>query len=518
MRRIASLTSLALAMLLAGAQTARADYGDDSRTAKGAAFGSPRAPLGKCLRLLSDATGVALTAAPALATEPLVGYVPRRPLRETMQALEDLYDGQWVAVSGSPAGYRLDPEPNRAKAAAATRAVAFKEFRKTIDDAAADAMRRVKAGEPLPASQDQKSRLLPLLLWAQLPSPDRDRVLNGQTITISIPVAQVGAIHELIIGIATKSMAPPIAPALATYDMDDRTDLGVPSLRARATVLRENSIVGAIGSVEFIKQPGAPRPPDSPEGDPVLPAGIGDAGRFNGERDEILVKLAEEAGLPILSRQRVQGGSARTVVAGGKRLSEVMADLSASVDANYRPTARGFHLFRSRTEVIDRVGLPIDSVVQHYLAQRPALSQIVPFATLSLLAPLSPFQLAVLQRSNLASDDAGIARQIFAVMRFYQSLKPEQQKAIFSAEGLAVEGLDHRQLHAFLDQKDKRGDLEVHDHLQQIKGLYFRFKEERDKDDDGSLILQVVRDGAVVATSNQDLPHVSREEVVVVVP
>lgn len=517
MRRLAPLITLALAALLTGAQAARADYGDDSRTAKGAAFGSPRAPLGQCLRLLSDATGVALTAAPSLATEPLVGYVPRRPLRETMQALEELYDGQWVTVPGSPAGYRLDPEPAHAKAAAAARVAAFKEYRKTVDDAAADAARRVKAGEPLPASQDQKSRLFPLLLWALLPPADRDRVLNGQTVTLSIPVAQVAAIHELIIGIATKSQAPPIAPALATYDMDDRTDQGIPVIRARATVLRDNSIVGAIGSIEFIKQPGAPKPPDPPEGDPLLPAGIGDAGRFNGERDEIVVKLAEEAGLPILSRHRVQGGSARTVVGGGKRLSEVMADLSTAIDANYRPTARGFHLFRSRTEVIDRVGLPTMNVVQRYLEQRPALSQLVPFATLAQLAPLSPFQLAVLQRSNLASDDAVIARQIFAVMRFYESLKPEQQKALFSAQGLAADTLDHRQLHAFLDQKDKRGDLEVHDHLQQIKGLYFRFKEEREKDD-GTLLLQVVRDGNVVATSNQDLPHVSREEVAAVVP
>jgi hypothetical protein len=423
-------------------------------------------------------------------------------------------------VPGNPAGYRLDPEPTRAKAAAAARAQAFKEYRKTVDEAAAEAARRVKAGEPLPASQDQKSRLFPLLLWALLPPADRDKVLNGQTVTITIPIAQVGAIHELIIGIATKSLLPPTAPALATFDLDDRTDAGVPWIRARATVLRENSIVGAIGSIEFVKQPGAPKPPDAPEGDPLLPGGIGDAGRFNGERDEIVVKLAEEAGLPILARHRVQGGSARTVVAGGRHLSEVMADLSIAIDANYRPTARGFHLFRSRTEVIDRVGLPTSAVVEQYLAKRPALSQLVPFATLSLLAPLSPFQLAVLQRSNLASDDAVIARQIFAVMRFYQSLKPEQQKALFSMEGLAADTLDHRQLHAFLDQKDKRGDLEVHDHLQQIKGLYFRFKEEREKekDGDGTLVLQVVRDGNVVATSNQDLPHVSREEVVQVMP
>ena len=195
-----------------------------------------------------------------------------------------------------------------------------------------------------------------------------------------------------------------------------------------------------------------------------------------------------------------------------------MAELSTSVDATYHPTARGYYLFRSRTEAVDRVGLPSPAVVQQYLSQRPALAQVVPFTTLAVLAPLSPFQLSVLQHYNVASDDAAIARQIFAVMRFYQSLKPEQQKALFTEQGLAAETLDHRQLHAFLDQKDKRGDLEIHDHLQQIKGLYFRFKEEHEREGDGTLILQAVRDGTVVATSNQDLPRVSTEEVVSVVP
>jgi hypothetical protein len=517
LRRLAALTTLAVAVLLAGAGAARADYGDDSRTAKGVTFGSPRASLGHCLRLLSEATGVTLTAAPALTTEPLVGYVPRRPLRETMQALEALYDGQWVTVPGSPVSYRLDPEPVRAKAAAAARAAAYKEYRKTVDEAAADAARRVKAHEPLPASQDQKWRMFPLLLWSHLTPAARDRVLNGETVTISIPQSQVAPIHELILGIASKAPAPVTGPALATYDLDDRTGHGIPSIRARATVIRENSVVGAIGSIEFVKQPGAPKPQDAPEGEPLLPAGIGEAGRFSGERDEVTVKLAEEAGVPILSRHRAQGGSSPQVVAGGRRPSDVMADLSNALDADFKSTARGYFLFRSRTEPIDRVGIPTPSVVEKYLALRPPLSQTVSFTALAALVPLSPLQLAVLQHCNVASEDATIAGQIFAVIRFYQSLKPEQQRALFSEQGLAAESLDHRQLHAFLDQKDKRGDLEVHDHLQQIKGLYFRFREERDKDD-GTLVLQVLRDGSVITTSNQDLPRVSTEEVAAAVP
>ena len=72
----------------------------DARTAAAVSFASPRAPLGDCLRVLSEASGVTLAAGPALAEESLVGYVPRRTLRETKQALEDLIHGAISAADG----------------------------------------------------------------------------------------------------------------------------------------------------------------------------------------------------------------------------------------------------------------------------------------------------------------------------------------------------------------------------------------------------------------------------------
>jgi hypothetical protein len=513
LRRLAPLvySACALAVLLAGA--ARADYTDDARTARGVAIGSPRAPLGECLQRLSQVTEVSLSAAPSLLQEPLVGYVPRRPLRETMQALEELYDGVWTVLPGSPPKYRLDLDPVRVKAAAVAHSAAFKEYRKVADEAAAEAARNLKNGGKLPdgRSDVQQVQLFSLLLWSHVPPADRDRVLNGQTVTISIPAAEAEPIHQLILSIAKKRDAKLIAPMLASFDLDDKTDLGIPAIRARATGLREDSVVGAIWTIDFLKQAGVPKPPEAPEGDPVLPEMIGDNGRFNGERDEVLVKLAQEAGVPILSRHRVQGGSISTVSAGGRKLTDVMSALGSSINALHRPNARGYQLFRSRTEAIDRSGLPPATVVENYLRNRPELGQPVPFTALVPLTPLTPLQLQVLGRSNVAGAEAAIAEEIFSLLRFYQALTPPQRKALFSEEGLDVGSLTHPQLHAILDEKAKRGGLDIHDHLQQLKGLRLRFKEELDKEE-SSLLLQALRDGTVVSSSTQELPKVEKEE------
>jgi len=475
----------------------------------------PRTALSECLREISSATGVSLTATPALLDEQLVGFVPRRPLRETMRALEELFDGVWTTLPGAPAGYRLDPDPARAKAVSAARSAILKEYRRNADGPAAEAAARVKKGEPLPTGTQAQWDLLGPLLWSHLPSADRDRVLAGQTVTISIPQSEAGAIHDLIVAIATKSKAPLTAPMLATFDMDDKIDTGVPSIRARATAMRENSVVGAISGVEFIKPLGGLKAVEAPPGDPLLPATVGETGRFNGERDEVTVTLAAACEIPVLSRHRVQGGSSRTVVAGGRRLTDVMNDLALATDAIYQPNSRGYHLFRSRTEVIDRAGIPPSSVMQRYLKARPAVGGVVPFARLSELAPLTPLQFAVLQRSNLASSEADKGRETFALLRFYQSLTPEQRSQLFSASGLSVEALTHPQLHALLDEKRKRAEFDIHDQLQQIHGLYLRFREEDEKDEDG-LILEAVRDGNVVYVSSQSLPRVDQEDRLVV--
>ncbi|MGV3719527.1 MAG: hypothetical protein ACO1SX_01345 [Actinomycetota bacterium] len=517
MRPLSFFLPLAIAVSLAAASGARADYIDDSRTAKGVSLAMPRTSLGEVLREISGATGVKVTAAPGLTEEQLVGYVPRRPLRETMRALEELYDGVWTVLPGSPSSYRLDPDPARAKTLAAARAVALKEYRKSADAPAAEAAARIKKGEPLPTSQQLQWDLLGPLLWSHLSSADRDRVLQGQTVTIAIPQAEAGAIHDHIGATATKSRAPLAAPVMATFDMDDKVDTGIPSIRARATAVRENSVVGAISGIEIIKPQAGGKTTEAPPNDPVLPEAVGETGRFNGERDEVMVTLAEACGLPILSRHRVQGGSSRTVVAGGRRMTDVMNDLALAVDATYQPNSRGYHLFRSRTEMIDRAGLPPAAVLQHYLATRPAAGEVVPFAKLAELAPLTPLQLAVLQRSNLASAEAEKARETFAVMRFYQSLTPEQRSLLFTESGLSAEKLTHTQVHAFLDEKRKRAEFDIHDQLQQMRGLAFRFREEPEKDEDG-LILEAVRDGNIVVASTQALPRTEKEDRLVVTP
>jgi hypothetical protein len=143
------------------------------------------------------------------------------------------------------------------------------------------------------------------------------------------------------------------------------------------------------------------------------------------------------------------------------------------------------------------------------------VGQPVPFATLLPLTALTPLQLQVLTRSNVASAEASIAKEVFSLLRFYQSLTEPQRKALFSDAGLEVGSLTHPQLHAILDEKAKRGGLDIHDHLQQLRGLKLRFKEELTKEE-SALLLQAVRDGTVVSSSSQELPRVEKEEEIAV--
>ncbi|HTE19456.1 MAG TPA: hypothetical protein VK689_13890, partial [Armatimonadota bacterium] len=193
------------------------------------------------------------------------------------------------------------------------------------------------------------------------------------------------------------------------------------------------------------------------------------------------------------------------------KLGEVVADLAAGSDALARANARGFQLLRSATGPFDFVGQPPLEVVQAYLKGRPAVGAVVPLARLSELAPLSPLQLSVLQRSNWASEEARVARELFAVLRFYRALSPAQRAALYSEAGLDVAGLTHAQLHALLDDKNKRGGFEVHSHLQEIRGLRFRFEEEPGQGEEG-LTMRALRDGKTVSETMAELPVVAAEE------
>jgi hypothetical protein len=152
-------------------------------------------------------------------------------------------------------------------------------------------------------------------------------------------------------------------------------------------------------------------------------------------------------------------------------------------------------------------------VVERYLKARPSPGKPVPFATLAELAALSPFQLAVLERSHRCTADASVLREgIYVMCRFYRALTPDQRRSLFSDEGLDAASLTHAQLHDFLDERRLRGGLEIHQPLQEVRGLRFRFREESE---DGKLLLiaSCARDGVDVDPAvSTELPVVEDEE------
>lgn len=468
-RALCSQGVLALAVLAAGPLSA-APYLEDPRTARAVTLKAPRAPLAECLRLISEAVQVELTAAPAFAREQIVAYIPHRTLRETMSAVEELFDGQWVP---SGAGFRLDPDPVRFKARQAARRGVLLKLRKSLDEQSAGVTKQLKT-EPIPVDQDSQRKLFPVLLWSYLSPEQRLQVLSGVATTITIPEAQAHPLYELAVSMALKEPGKLTEPLLATFDLDDRNELANLTMRVRATGRRADSIIGAIHSVDLSERLETPKPPAGPMG-PNLPDNIGENGRIGGTRDELMLSLGEAANLPVLSRQRAQGGSGPAVVIGGRSLSQVMQDMAAACDVSVQATSRGFYLFRSNTEALDPAGAIPESIAG-YLKRRPQKGKPVPFDLLAELGDLTPLQLAVLQRSNLCTPDTITAREIYTILRFYRSLTAAQREALFTAAGLDVAALSHPQLHALLDEKAKRGNWEVHGPLQAIKGLRLRFE------------------------------------------
>lgn len=481
------------------------DYLADSRTAAAVRFASPRASLGHCLHAVGAAAGLSLTASPELAEEALTGYVPRRPLRETMQALEELFDAAWAEGAG---GYVLKPEPARRASLLATRGALLKKQRAALDAAAGEAAAAVRAGRY--ATNHDLRPVFALALWARLAPAERERVLLGTPVTLSISEGAAAELYRLLLAISMRERTPLTGPLLATFDLEDLADRGTPTIRARATALRTNGVTGAIGTLEFV--PADRKAPLPPETGPLLPAGIGDNGQIGGTRDEVILKLGQAAELPILSRHRAIGGSAG-VAAAGRPVAAVMADLAApaELDALYHPTARGYHLFRSATEWIDRATLPAAGPVQAYLSGRPWEKRIVPFQKLLPLAQLTPVQLAVLERSNLCTNEAHAARELYALMQFHLSLSKAQQEALFSAEGLDASACTHAQLHQLLAGKDKRADWDVEGGLQNPAGLRLRLRE-MPSDMGRSLIAEAVRAGAVLSSGSAELPVAEPED------
>lgn len=493
-RTLLLLGAAALLLPLASLRSARADYLDDGRTARGATLTCPRVPLSACLRALSEATGIALTAAPGLADEPLVGYVPQRPVREMMDALAELFDGTWTVLPGTPAAYRLDPQPDLLRTRAAARKALLADVQKSLDAQAAVAVKNVRSITMNDGDPDRT--LFPKLVWALVPPADRERALAGESITLPVPESQTGPLRRLT------SPAPGKAPAkfdsmLLSVELDVETDAnratpdGLPKLHTRVTEKGPRVISGSIslwdiGAARARKATGKSEPaPDSPLF-PRLPAGEGS--RIYGNRDELVLKLATAARIPVLARVRPIGMPVG-IDAEGRKLSEVVADLATLCDANVTATARGFRLLRSTTELLDpayRVPLaPLES----YLKTRPPVGSPVRLAVLSGLAAFTPLQLAQLQLLSACQEDAREGRKIYAILRFYRGLTAAQQKALFSPEGLDVAELTHPQWHLLVDEAaGRRADWMLREYYDDLPGLRFFFAE---RVADGGLVLDM---------------------------
>jgi hypothetical protein len=512
----ASVFPLILLALLAGPTilpAQAAGYLEDARTAKAVTLRSPRATLAACLEVLSQASGVTLTAAPALAEESLVGAVRQRPLRETMGAIAELYEGSWTALPGQSAAYRLDPKPGSLERQAKARAALVGRYVKMLDDQAAQAAAEVKPGKPVEENRAQTARFA-ATLWRCLAPADRVAVLGGKAVTIPVPADRAKVIAELIELLAVRREEKSGGPVLATFDLEDRSDQAVPSLVIRATVLRQGGISGHSvprGFVQFVPlaRPAAAAPASAEPG--LLPRSAGEDGRFRGTRDEVVAALAEQCDLPILSRQRAMGGIGPTIVGGGRRVSQVLADLVEACEVTDTVTARGFHLFRSRTELLDSLYTPPAAVVSAYLAGRPAVGERVPFAQLAKLGKLSPFQMSIAARSNRCSADAETARSLVAVFRFYESLKPDQAQRLFSEEGLDAASLTHAQLHALLDARARRADFNITNLARDLQGLRFRFHQDLESREEG-LVMEALRGDDVLTSEAVALPEVEEEE------
>jgi hypothetical protein len=492
----------------AAAQAGPTPYLEDARTARAARLSVPRSPLREALKALSGVAGFELTAAPALAEESLVGYVPRRPLRETMQALETLFEARWVRTPDMGGGYVLTPDPARQRAEAGAYTALLKKMRAGVDAQAAALDKLTREGKPLP-NDISRGEEPALLLWPHLPPADRDRVLRGTPVTITIPAERAGPLNVMMLNFSSREPAPLTEPLIATYDLEDPRALGIPALRARVTGRREDSMVAGIGMIDLTRygQPVRPTPLEEAPNSEVLPGNVGREGRFAGPRDDVVLTLAEGCGVPILSRHRGRGDTTG-VNAGERTLVATLTDLAATCDATPILTARGFCLLRDAGALPETPLHPLPGPVAEYLKGRPAIGSPVTLERLAPLGALTPGQLSVLSRYNLCDEEALFTSGALAVVRFRAALTAEQQQALGSEAGLEVSTLTHRQLHALIDARKKRGDFDIFSkEFAQMRGLRLRFRELPGQAED-NLVLQGLRDGMVVVGVTLSLPVV----------
>lgn len=520
--RMRSRCGMAGALLLAGgmaagiarpAVSAAGDYLEDARTARGFRLVTPRVPLSECLQALSGAAGMTLDAAPELAGEPLVAAVPRRPLRETMAALEQLFDARWARLPGAGAGFRLQPDPAKLAALRTARENYLKRVQQEVDRQCAETVKEARAAQSVPSSR-RSTLVLGLLLWNSLAPAQRRSVTLGQTVTVQVAKADEALLIRFLSDTQDRDRRAVAAPLFVTFDLDDRgpRDLPIddarPTIRARVTSHGANQVAGQVGVIDFLTLAALPKAaepaplfPDAPP----FPDEVGASGRFDGSRDEQIEKFALGCGLPVLSRHRARGGSGESLLAGGRKPGEVLLQLAASCDAVASTTPRGFALLRSQTEWVDNLGFPPQAIVREYVRQQPAKGQALSLEAVTPLIRLNPLQLSVLTRSNQCTDAAEFVRSAGALIRFRQALSPSQRQALESEAGLGASELTPLQLHHLLDERSRRGDWDVYNQMSRVDNLRLRWKPRAGEPRPG-MLLQVLREGKQIVSNELELP------------
>ncbi len=495
--------------LLVAAPARAADYREDARTARSVSLASPRAALGRCVGLLGETVGVPLRVAPTLAHEPLTGYVPTRPLRETLDALAELYDGVWVSFTeGTVSGYRLDPDPARSRAFIAARKALLRRYAQAIDAQA------VQASAPAPPNTRSLAaeQLLCLAAWQGLSRAEQERLLTGEVVVALLRERAAARVLAAMPQGKKTAPIPPSATVAVSLEFDDRTDSATPSLRACVAAIGKvdpavsRTVASGTGRLDILSlvppDPASP-PPVPTEDEARFGEKAADNGFLSGTRDDVMLRLAVEGKVPVLSRHRPIGGSFGLPLA-GKPISQAIHELASSCAASARATNRGYWLLRSRTELLDPSASYPAEVVQGLAGHAPDKGPI-PFASLAPLAGLSALQLSALERSNLCSTAANHAREYPALLRFYRSLRPEQQKSLFGTGGLPAAGLQPAQIVTLADERYRRGDWDLGSAFQNWSEVTLRFREIRSVTE-GSVEMEALRSGEILTRATIALP------------
>ena len=507
-RTLAGLALLAGAALFAAVTPSRAQstngYLEDARTIRGVSLVAPRGALAPAIAELSRVSEVKLTISADLGRQSLVAVVPRRALRETMSALAELYEADWVTLPGSsPAAYELRPRPQAVKQQQQARQRLIQRTVRALDQAArAEPKEKVERRDHI-----KRSRALALRAWVKLSATDKQQVLTGTQVTMSLPAQKAMDLAELLNpGELDPSTIKITGPLRVDVDLHDLADTASPSLRVRVIAPVATGFIGEQARFDFVRLVEAPQPkrPATDQSEPKLPDTLGEDGYYSGLRDEILMEFGRDAKVPMLSRHRAYGGGAG-FRAGGRRLSAALYDLGRMLDADPELNVRGFALFRSRTAAWDLLGLTPEGPVKQVVAARPkidepfALDQVIP------LAALTPFQLGVLSRGNIVPEVADYVREAYGPCRFYRALSEDQRLALTSKAGLSLEGLPVELMQFLFEDSAHRGDLRVQRASSKIKGLRMRY-DEVIQDGDLTSLWTVFRANTVVTDTAIPLP------------